>query len=123
MATAPPETVPFDVDGSAVAVSSDIISSEDADSEDKSRSLVKKLPPDILLIVFIHGSVPFPCSSQHSVYSRRYIRFKGNDATFGPFPDRLRHVLAETIDNVIVETIVFPAYEVSAQRNQSQPHN
>jgi hypothetical protein len=49
--------------------------------------------PDLLLIVFVHG-------------------FKGTDETFGLFPERLRHILAESIDNVSVECIVFPAYEV-----------
>lgn len=38
--------------------------------------------------------------------------FKGTDSTFGGFPERLQHVLSETIPNVTVECIVFPAYEV-----------
>lgn len=48
---------------------------------------------DLLLIVFIHG-------------------FKGTDETFGGFPERLQHVLTETISHVSVECTVFPAYEV-----------
>lgn len=48
---------------------------------------------DILLVIFIHG-------------------FKGTDETFGEFPKRLQHILSETIDNVQVESILFPAYEV-----------
>jgi hypothetical protein len=39
-------------------------------------------------------------------------RFKGTDTTFAKFPERLRHIVAETIPNVVVESIVFPAYEV-----------
>ena len=31
------------------------------------------------------------------------------------FPGRLQHVLAETIDNVVVECIVFPAYETKGE--------
>ncbi|THH29141.1 hypothetical protein EUX98_g5046 [Antrodiella citrinella] len=50
------------------------------------------LPQDLLLVVFIHG-------------------FKGTDTTFSKFPERLRHVLSETIPNVVVESIVFPSYE------------
>lgn len=38
--------------------------------------------------------------------------FKGTDETFGGFPDRLKHLLTETIENLAVECIVFPAYEV-----------
>ena len=48
---------------------------------------------DLLLIVFVHG-------------------FKGTDETFGAFPKRLQHILTETITEVSVECIVFPAYEV-----------
>ncbi|EIN10898.1 hypothetical protein PUNSTDRAFT_125531 [Punctularia strigosozonata HHB-11173 SS5] len=59
-------------------------------------ALVSQPPPELLIIVFIHG-------------------FKGTDSTFGPFPERLRHVLGETIDNVIVESIVFPAYETKGE--------
>lgn len=58
---------------------------------------------DLLLVVFVHG-------------------FKGTDETFGAFPKRLQHILTETIAQVSVECIVFPAYEVGriislAQRN------
>ncbi|KAF9453026.1 hypothetical protein P691DRAFT_771759 [Macrolepiota fuliginosa MF-IS2] len=54
--------------------------------------------PDPLLVVFIHG-------------------FKGTDETFGEFPKRLHHVLSETVDNVQVECIVFPAYETKGELN------
>ncbi|KAJ7498749.1 hypothetical protein FB451DRAFT_1202900 [Mycena latifolia] len=47
---------------------------------------------DLLIIVFIHG-------------------FKGTDETFGAFPERLRHILSESLPNASVECIVFPAYE------------
>ena len=48
---------------------------------------------DPLLVVFVHG-------------------FKGTDETFGAFPQRLQHILTETIPQVSVDCIVFPAYEV-----------
>ncbi|KAJ6515703.1 hypothetical protein C8R45DRAFT_810422 [Mycena sanguinolenta] len=51
-------------------------------------------PTDFVIVVFIHG-------------------FKGTDSTFGEFPNRLTHILTETIPSTSVECIVFPAYEVS----------
>lgn len=48
---------------------------------------------DFLLLVFIHG-------------------FKGTDTTFQEFPERLQHLLSQTIPNLKVESLVFPAYEV-----------
>ncbi|KAI0082476.1 hypothetical protein K474DRAFT_1655250 [Panus rudis PR-1116 ss-1] len=57
---------------------------------------VQSLPHDLLLVVFIHG-------------------FKGTDDTFGEFPERLRHILAETIPHVTVESVVFPAYETKGE--------
>lgn len=56
-------------------------------------ALIKSVP-DSLLVVFIHG-------------------FKGTDQTFREFPKRLEHILSETISNVKVECLVFPAYEVT----------
>ncbi|KAI0638016.1 hypothetical protein C8Q77DRAFT_1088902 [Trametes polyzona] len=53
---------------------------------------------DLVLIVFIHG-------------------FKGTDSTFGQFPERLQHILAEGLDNTTVESIVFPAYETKGELN------
>ncbi|KAJ7684005.1 hypothetical protein B0H17DRAFT_1073235 [Mycena rosella] len=47
---------------------------------------------DQLIVIFIHG-------------------FKGTDETFASFPERLQHILAESIPNASVECIVFPAYE------------
>lgn len=47
----------------------------------------------LLLVIFIHG-------------------FKGDDQTFGAFPERLRHVLSESLPNTVIESIVFPSYEV-----------
>lgn len=57
-----------------------------------STSVIKRIP-DLLLVVFVHG-------------------FKGTDETFGEFPNRLQHILAETTSDVSVECVVFPAYEV-----------
>ncbi len=48
---------------------------------------------DLLLLVFIHG-------------------FKGDDETFLQFPQRMQHVLSDTIPDCTVESIVFPVYEV-----------
>ncbi|KAG2154950.1 uncharacterized protein EDB93DRAFT_1247907 [Suillus bovinus] len=75
------------------------MSSRDSPSGDKSAdslAVVKRLPSDLLLIVFIHG-------------------FKGTDTTFKNFPSRLEHVLTEVIENLKVECIVFPAYETKGQ--------
>ncbi|KAG1806643.1 uncharacterized protein HD556DRAFT_1436583 [Suillus plorans] len=75
------------------------MSSGDSPSEDKSAdslAVIKQLPTDLLLIVFIHG-------------------FKGTDTTFKNFPSRLEHVLTEVIENLNVECIVFPAYETKGQ--------
>ncbi|KAF8497348.1 hypothetical protein JB92DRAFT_2745657 [Gautieria morchelliformis] len=58
--------------------------------------MAEALPQDLLLCIFIHG-------------------FKGTDETFGDFPERLRHLLTETIENVAVECIVFPAYETKGE--------
>lgn len=48
---------------------------------------------DLVLVIFIHG-------------------FKGTDETFGDFPQRLQHLLLETLEHSTVEVVVFPAYEV-----------
>ncbi|KAH9844147.1 uncharacterized protein C8Q71DRAFT_731474 [Rhodofomes roseus] len=58
------------------------------------------LPPDLLLVIFIHG-------------------FKGTDSTFVQFPQRLQHILSETIPNTVVECIVFPAYETKGDLNEA----
>ncbi|KAJ7904693.1 hypothetical protein B0H14DRAFT_2491463 [Mycena olivaceomarginata] len=55
---------------------------------------------DVLVIVFIHG-------------------FKGTDTTFGEFPARLQHVLAESVPNASVECIVFPAYETKGDLTEA----
>lgn len=54
---------------------------------------IAKREPDLVLLIFIHG-------------------FKGTDESFCEFPQRLQHLLSETLDNATVESIVFPAYEV-----------
>lgn len=38
--------------------------------------------------------------------------FKGDDTTFGDFPSRLQHILLESAQGMVIESIVFPAYEV-----------
>ncbi|RXW25318.1 hypothetical protein EST38_g640 [Candolleomyces aberdarensis] len=55
---------------------------------------------DVLLIIFIHG-------------------FKGTDTTFGEFPERLHHLLTQTIPNVKVECIIFPAYETKGELDKA----
>jgi hypothetical protein len=56
---------------------------------------------DLLLVVFVHG-------------------FKGTDETFGAFPQRLQHILTETIPKISVECIVFPAYEVGHTAHETE---
>ncbi|EJU06590.1 hypothetical protein DACRYDRAFT_29757, partial [Dacryopinax primogenitus] len=53
---------------------------------------MSSLPPELVLCVFIHG-------------------FKGTDGTFCGFPERLKHVLNETLQGTKVECVVFPSYE------------
>ncbi|KAG6821566.1 hypothetical protein H0H93_000075 [Arthromyces matolae] len=53
---------------------------------------------EMLLVIFVHG-------------------FKGDDQSFGDFPSRLQHILAETVSEVIVECKVFPAYETKGDLN------
>ncbi|KZT36682.1 hypothetical protein SISSUDRAFT_1063441 [Sistotremastrum suecicum HHB10207 ss-3] len=67
-------------------------------SPDNSQAVasLRPLPPDLLLLVFIHG-------------------FKGTDSTFSTFPQRLQHNLQETIPDVVVRSIVFPAYETRGE--------
>ncbi|KAJ3999566.1 hypothetical protein F5050DRAFT_1736965 [Lentinula boryana] len=55
---------------------------------------------DLLLIIFIHG-------------------FKGDNDTFGKFPERLQHVLTETVPNSTVECIIFPVYETKGNLNEA----
>ncbi|KAK0191145.1 hypothetical protein F5146DRAFT_930000 [Armillaria mellea] len=55
---------------------------------------------DVLLLVFIHG-------------------FKGDDETFLQFPQRMQHILSDTIPNCTVESIVFPVYEVQSPDSAS----
>ncbi|KAJ4468820.1 hypothetical protein J3R30DRAFT_1610075 [Lentinula aciculospora] len=55
---------------------------------------------DLLLVIFIHG-------------------FKGDNDTFGKFPERLQHVLTETVPNSTVECIVFPVYETKGDLNEA----
>ncbi|KAJ2931740.1 hypothetical protein H1R20_g5359, partial [Candolleomyces eurysporus] len=55
---------------------------------------------DVLLVIFIHG-------------------FKGTDTTFGDFPERLHHLLTQTIPNVKVECIIFPAYETKGELDKA----
>jgi len=60
---------------------------------DESLAVIPR-PTSTLLVVFVHG-------------------FKGTDETFLQFPQRLQHILSETLrGQYTVECIVFPAYEV-----------
>lgn len=56
----------------------------------------KPSPPDLLLIVFIHG-------------------FKGSNGTFHSFPGRVERQLATLVDNVESECITYPAYETRGE--------
>jgi hypothetical protein len=44
-------------------------------------------------------------------------RFKGTDSTFAGFPERLQHLLTETVESAKVECVVYPAYEVVAVKH------
>jgi len=63
-------------------------------SSPTNESTLAESSSNLLLVIFIHG-------------------FKGSDNTFKEFPKRLQHILSEGIDDIRVESIVFPAYEVS----------
>ena len=69
--------------------------------------------PDILLVIFIHGYC-VTSIYMRSLASNTYITssFKGDDTTFGDFPSRLQHILSESAQGMVIESIVFPAYEV-----------
>jgi uncharacterized alpha/beta hydrolase family protein len=62
-------------------------------NESKSTTIEIHTKAELLLLVYIHG-------------------FKGTGESFEEFPERLEHMLSETIPDVIVESRVFPAYEV-----------
>ncbi|TFK22337.1 hypothetical protein FA15DRAFT_671630 [Coprinopsis marcescibilis] len=57
-------------------------------------------PTDFLLIIFIHG-------------------FKGTDETFNQFPDRLQHLLTQSLPSVKVECAIFPAYETKGELDKA----
>lgn len=87
-----------------------------------SGALIKPLPPDLLLVIFIHGyaissvlTAVLRAEGGDLETGREFVvtRFKGTDSTFSSFPKRLEHVLSKSIDNVVTECIVFPEYEVS----------
>ncbi|EPT03644.1 hypothetical protein FOMPIDRAFT_1035267 [Fomitopsis schrenkii] len=71
-----------------------------SDSAPQSHIAASLLPSDLLLAVFIHG-------------------FKGTESTFVQFPQRLQHILSETIHNAVVECVVFPAYETKGDLNEA----
>ncbi|KAG6911246.1 hypothetical protein DXG01_003113 [Tephrocybe rancida] len=56
---------------------------------------------ETLVVVFVHG-------------------FKGDDQSFGDFPERLQHILAESTTDIAVECVVFPAYEAYRELNNAQ---
>ncbi|KAF5387724.1 hypothetical protein D9615_000550 [Tricholomella constricta] len=70
------------------------------DSPSAKDQAVIKHAPELLLVVFVHG-------------------FKGTDQTFGEFPERLQHILTESTNDVIVECMVFPAYETKGELNEA----
>lgn len=93
----------------------EVKSESQSDADPNTLTVAKVLPPDLLLIVFIHGyahkfhfkSTPILTNTPLFI-----LRFKGTDSTFSSFPERLKHLVSETISNIVVESIVFPAYEV-----------
>ena len=69
------------------------------------------VPADLVLLVFIHGCV---CQILGRICIKWRCSFKGNDSTFGDFPQRLQHILTESLPNTTIESVVFPVYEVSS---------
>ncbi|KAH6915132.1 hypothetical protein BKA70DRAFT_1368913 [Coprinopsis sp. MPI-PUGE-AT-0042] len=65
-----------------------------------SQAVIAKPPKDNLLVIFIHG-------------------FKGTDDTFEQFPQRIHHLLTESLTNVNVECIIFPAYETKGDLDKA----
>ena len=66
---------------------------KDAPSQGNALQLTTEpVKPNLLLIIFIHG-------------------FKGNDRTFNAFPQRLQHILSESLSDTTIECITFPAWE------------
>ncbi|GBE79435.1 hypothetical protein SCP_0206330 [Sparassis crispa] len=61
------------------------------------------LPSELLLVVFIHG-------------------FKGADTSFVEFPQRLQHILSEAIRDIVVESVIFPAYETKGELDAAVVH-
>jgi pimeloyl-ACP methyl ester carboxylesterase len=53
-----------------------------------------------LLLIFIHG-------------------FRGDDTTFGSFPERLRHVITNSIPSVDVDALVYPKYDTRRDLSQA----
>jgi hypothetical protein len=70
----------------------------------------QRSPRNVLLIVFIHGYSVAASLNENPLNTPG--SFKGNDTTFGNFPSRLQHILSETIQDTLIESIVFPAYDV-----------
>ncbi|KAF9006577.1 hypothetical protein BDQ17DRAFT_1423440 [Cyathus striatus] len=75
-------------------------SEPNCDSSDKRRLDVATQNKQSLLVIFIHG-------------------FKGTDETFGDFPQRVQHVLADSLPDFFVESIVFPAYETKGTLDEA----
>ena len=61
----------------------------------------------------LHSRVRPYRQTEWSIRLTRPCRFKGTESTFENFPSRLQHVLSESEDNLPVECVVFPAYEVN----------
>ena len=70
---------------------------------------------DVLLIIFIHGysvQTIHPPERLLIAITHSPSSFKGDDTTFRDFPLRLQHILSETVHGTVIESIVFPVYEV-----------
>ncbi|KAF8969448.1 hypothetical protein BDZ97DRAFT_1962349 [Flammula alnicola] len=76
------------------------MASTSATSQVQDSLALTKLEPELVLLIFIHG-------------------FKGTDETFGEFPQRLQHILSETIPHATVEPVVFPAYETKGELDKA----
>ncbi|KAK2466069.1 hypothetical protein APHAL10511_001711 [Amanita phalloides] len=57
---------------------------------------MNKTTSSLLLVIFIHG-------------------FKGDDQSFNAFPQRIQHILSESLSDTTIESITFPAWQTKGE--------
>lgn len=77
--------------------------------------------PESILIVYVHGYAIFIIARPDSTLTL-VCSFKGTDVTFEEFPERLRHVVYESVAHLEssagsshVESKVFPVFETKGE--------